>query len=255
MTSNQYKTDCGRFAELVEKFTGIDAHKVSECINSYGGNKLLDFHDRICYSAEQRVKLISLYEAMSLSMQFKHMVPDNMYSLTSPAAVMYYHMNYFAKLPDDRERIIATYVTVNYKVISSVVISEGDLVHANLPLDKLLKDSLLLNAYGVIIAHNHPSGSLEISDLDVMMTDVVSTALSTIGKKLVDSIVVAGGHVTSVWEETTYSYKQLSSLMVAEDCTQLDKKSYEELISKHKENVAMLAGGSHNKTSSERDDR
>jgi DNA repair protein RadC len=244
MHLNQYENDCSRFAELVEKFTGAPAQKVSECIIEYGAKGLLDKAGLFCESPEQHIKLNSMYEAMSLSMQLKSLRPSNTYTLSCPNKAMMYHINYLRRLPDDRERIVATYVDSHLKVISSAVVAEGGLAFAALSGDRIPKDALALNASGVFMAHNHPSGGLEPSNQDEHITESTKGALELLGKKLLDHIIVSQDRAFSIMEWKECSFSELEQLVAdrerpyeSRQFGQLSKDDYMAVIAERRGDV------------------
>jgi hypothetical protein len=54
----------------------------------------------------------------------------------------------------------------------------------------VLQGACVLGAYGVFFVHNHPSGDLKASRLDVEMRCIMAESLLAIGCKLIDSIIV-----------------------------------------------------------------
>jgi DNA repair protein RadC len=56
---------------------------------------------------------------------------------------------------------------------------------------------LQLNATGVIVAHNHPSGAAEASESDRLFTEDLFAALKPIGMKLLDHVIVGEDFVFS----------------------------------------------------------
>ncbi|MDP8265675.1 MAG: DNA repair protein RadC [Candidatus Aceula meridiana] len=65
---------------------------------------------------------------------------------------------------------------------------------------KVVERALYHHAVGVIIAHNHPDGSLEPSDEDQDMTRAVQEALKTVDIKLLDHIIIGGNEYYSFKE-------------------------------------------------------
>jgi DNA repair protein RadC len=57
---------------------------------------------------------------------------------------------------------------------------------------ELLKATILSNAASMIMLHNHPSGSLEPSTEDSLLTDRMIKLCDLVGVPLVDHIIVAG---------------------------------------------------------------
>lgn len=65
---------------------------------------------------------------------------------------------------------------------------------------EIVKLVLQYNAAAVIIGHNHPSGSLEPSLADRVLTNRIREALSLIDVRLLDHILVAGNRALSFAE-------------------------------------------------------
>jgi DNA repair protein RadC len=63
---------------------------------------------------------------------------------------------------------------------------------------KLLRSALDASAYGVWIAHNHPSGSPSPSQADRLLTQSVKEILATIDVTLLDSLVIGDNLVFSI---------------------------------------------------------
>ena len=65
---------------------------------------------------------------------------------------------------------------------------------------ELLKRALHHNASAVILAHNHPSGSVEPSQEDLAVTQALKSALALIDVRVLDHIVVGANRVASMAE-------------------------------------------------------
>ena len=57
---------------------------------------------------------------------------------------------------------------------------------------ELLKSTILANASSIILAHNHPSGSLTPSDHDIHMTMKIAKLCSLLEIRLLDHVIVGG---------------------------------------------------------------
>ena len=55
-------------------------------------------------------------------------------------------------------------------------------------------------AAGVVLAHNHPSGSVRPSQADEAMTQTLKAALGLIDVRVLDHVIVAGGQAFSMAE-------------------------------------------------------
>ena len=57
---------------------------------------------------------------------------------------------------------------------------------------EIVRTALLVNAYSVVIMHNHPSGTMRPSQADIALTKEINQVLKLINVELLDHIIVAG---------------------------------------------------------------
>lgn len=67
----------------------------------------------------------------------------------------------------------------------------------------ILRTALSLNAVGIILSHNHPSGNFMPSSMDIKMTKHLRDAASQMDIRLLDHIVIASGSYYSFADEGT----------------------------------------------------
>ena len=77
------------------------------------------------------------------------------------------------------------------RLIAKRVITIGTLTSSLVHPREVFADSLTDRAASIIVAHNHPSGSLIPSDADVQVTERLQEAGELLGIKLIDHIIVA----------------------------------------------------------------
>lgn len=76
------------------------------------------------------------------------------------------------------------------KLINYANISMGNIASVNVSISQIIKIALLSNASKIIIAHNHPSGVLEITNADINMTKKIGSLAKYFEIELIDSIIV-----------------------------------------------------------------
>lgn len=79
--------------------------------------------------------------------------------------------------------------------------ASGSLTRVAVYPREIVKRALHLNAAGLIVAHNHPSGGVEPSANDKKLTRTLQDALNLIDVKLLDHMVVAGNEIFSFARE------------------------------------------------------
>ncbi len=87
------------------------------------------------------------------------------------------------------------------KIINYSRVAMGEINHVKVQISQIAKIALLSNASKVIIAHNHPSGVLEITSNDIELTQKIGYFLKLIDIELIDSLVVNEVQAKSVREE------------------------------------------------------
>lgn len=60
------------------------------------------------------------------------------------------------------------------------------------PVREICKKSLMLNAVNIVVTHNHPSGDVEPSEPDLLVTKKLRDAMDIIGIKVLDHVIVGG---------------------------------------------------------------
>jgi DNA repair protein RadC len=92
----------------------------------------------------------------------------------------------------DREVFAAAYLDGRHRLIDYSELFFGTIDGAEVHPRELVKRALLHNAAAVIVAHNHPSGTVEPSAADRAVTARLKQALSLVDVHLLDHIIVAG---------------------------------------------------------------
>ena len=139
----------------------------------------------------------------------------------------------------DREVVCVLNRDVKGRVLSMNVVSIGALSEAQVHPREVFKSAVLSNAAAVILMHNHPSGDIQPSVEDVMMTTRMQESGEILGIPVQDHIIVgSGGDWYSMREHGEMDSK---SSLVAEvregqskysvnDPSKRDKRSYREKV-------------------------
>ena len=86
------------------------------------------------------------------------------------------------------------------RVNNSALVHEGTIDEAAVYPRLIVETALRHKASSVILAHNHPGGSLEPSRADIDVTQKIKTALEAISIKVADHVIVAGERYLSFAE-------------------------------------------------------
>jgi DNA repair protein RadC len=83
------------------------------------------------------------------------------------------------------------------RLLGLTVEEPGSDSEVELPVRSILSKALAMEAKGIIVAHNHPSGDPSPSDADRRATRQLADAASAVGVRLHDHLVFAGGECRS----------------------------------------------------------
>ena len=98
----------------------------------------------------------------------------------------------------DREMIWALFLDAEGKVLEEEKISYGGLSGAYLDIPVFYRKAVRINAYGVVLLHNHPDGSSSASREDIAITDHLKKGLDYLGVELLGHYIAASGRLTQV---------------------------------------------------------
>jgi DNA repair protein RadC len=91
----------------------------------------------------------------------------------------------------NQEHFILITLDGSSKVIEKRVIFIGTLNQSLVHPREIFRHALLDNAAGIIISHNHPSGTLEASRADIQITDRLKEVSKLMGIELLDHVIIS----------------------------------------------------------------
>lgn len=90
-----------------------------------------------------------------------------------------------------KEHLVAFYLDTQERLIERQIISVGTLTASLVHPREVFEPAVRLSAASVIVAHNHPSGSLEPSTEDKKVTERLVEAGEILGIELVDHVILS----------------------------------------------------------------
>lgn len=100
----------------------------------------------------------------------------------------------------DHEVFAVVFVDTQHRLIACEQMFRGTLTQTSVYPREVVKRALELNAAAVLLAHNHPSGAVEPSRADELLTRALSEALRLVDVRVLDHIVVGGDEALSFAE-------------------------------------------------------
>ena len=143
------------------------------------------------------VRAIRLHAALQLGARMGPL-PDTMPQITTPAEL-------FAILsPRLNAEVVETFWSIGLDRRNRPVfvreVARGTRGSVMVDPSEVFRPALQLRASAVIVAHNHPSGCPEPSSPDLQVTQRLARAGEVLGIPLLDHIIIAGKHWTSLAE-------------------------------------------------------
>ncbi|HCI1651734.1 TPA: DNA repair protein RadC [Pseudomonas aeruginosa] len=109
---------------------------------------------------------------------------------TSPKTVQTYLRTKLAPL--EHEVFAVLFLDAQLRLIEYAELFRGTINQSTVYPREVVKETLRHNAASVILAHNHPSGSVEPSTADKIITARLKEALDLVDVRVLDHIIVAG---------------------------------------------------------------
>lgn len=106
----------------------------------------------------------------------------------------------------DTEHFVAFHLDVRNNVIGYHIVSQGTVSASLAHPREVFKAALLANSHALIVAHNHPAGSMTPSNEDLEVTETLIKAGELLGVKLIDHIIVSSNGLCSLRETRGYMW-------------------------------------------------
>ena len=91
---------------------------------------------------------------------------------------------------EHKESFYAMYLNRANKILAVILISEGGTSACLVDVKLIFQAALKLNASGIILSHNHPSGQLQPSNADIQITNKVKEAAKLLEMQVIEHIIV-----------------------------------------------------------------
>lgn len=133
-------------------------------------------------------KAITIAAAMELGRRHRTGEALQMKKITSSASVFELMQPIIGELPHEEFWIL--YLNNSNKVIQKAQLSKGGITGTVVDVRLVLKNALSVGATAIILAHNHPSGTIKASEADKILTQKLKAGATSIDIKVLDHIIV-----------------------------------------------------------------
>jgi DNA repair protein RadC len=119
-------------------------------------------------------------------------------AMSSPQAVKDYLRLEIGVL--EHEVFCVLFLDARHRIITLKQMFRGTVTQTSVYPREVVNEALAVNAASVVLARNHPSGSVEPSRADEFLTHTLKTALALVDVRVLDHLLVAGAEVCSFAE-------------------------------------------------------
>lgn len=141
-------------------------------------------------------KAATILAAMELGKRVLQSQPPNLTVVDDPgvaAAALGHELMW-----QSQERFAVLLLDVKHRIIGSKVISIGTATETLAHPREIFREVIKRGATRVIVAHNHPSGSLEPSKEDITLTRQLLKGAHLLGIPLLDHLILGNGDYASI---------------------------------------------------------
>jgi DNA repair protein RadC len=171
--------------ELLDKFNGFAGllHTAAEDLKAFKG----------LGGPAKRSELIAVLELARRAMAEKLKERE---VFSSPEAVKHYLQLHLARKP--HEVFAVLFLDSQHRLIEMAELFRGTLTQTSVYPREVVKHALRCDAAAVVLAHNHPSGTVQPSRADEAVTQTLKAALALVDVRVLDHVIVAQGDALSM---------------------------------------------------------
>ena len=147
-----------------------------------------DMADLTKFKGIGEAKAVSIIAALELGRRRAGAQALERYAITSSKTVFQLMEPVLGDL--DHEEFWIIYVNNANKVIQKMQLSKGGITGTIVDNRLVLKTALSIGAVGMVLVHNHPSGSLKPSVADKQITEKLKLAAASLDIQILDHIIV-----------------------------------------------------------------
>lgn len=107
---------------------------------------------------------------------------------------------YLSLVGKEHEIFVGIFLDARNRIIATEELFTGTLTQASVYPREVVKRALYHNAAAMIFAHNHPSGVVEPSKADELLTQSLKQALALVDVKVLDHFIIGSGDTLSFAE-------------------------------------------------------
>lgn len=193
-------THTDNFLKGLTTLTGLSIKKVKEYAKENNPFNILE-HPYIIEPNDKQLEKIGLLNEFIASYNLlKAHESENKIKFSSPEQAGAYFVSLLSG-KKDKEKFMVAFLDTGNNIIQTKVVSEGSVAQAVVYPREILKEAIACDCKAMILAHNHPGGSIKPSDEDKRLTQRLVDIFHPLDIKIHDHIIVADTKYTSMAQE------------------------------------------------------
>ena len=160
----------------------------------------LDVKQLMAYKGIGEAKAISIVAALELGRRRRGEEAMELTKITSSTKVFEVMQPILGDL--HHEEFWMLLLNNSNKIIHKSALSKGGITGTLVDLRLLFKNALAFGAVSLILAHNHPSGTLKPSKADIEITKRIKNGAATLDLKLLDHLIITDKSYFSFADES-----------------------------------------------------
>ena len=160
----------------------------------------LDVKQLMTYKGIGEAKAISIVDALELGRRRRGEEVQELTKISSSTHVFELMQPILGDLQHEEFWVIL--LNNSNKIINKSALSKGGITGTLVDLRLLFKNALAFGAVSLILAHNHPSGTLKPSKADLEITKRIKNGAATLDLKLLDHLIITDKSYFSFADES-----------------------------------------------------
>ncbi|WFD10844.1 JAB domain-containing protein [Tepidibacter hydrothermalis] len=188
------------FLKSINKLTGIPINKIRKYAKENNPFNILEHPLVVEPNEKQLERICKLNEFIASYNVFRMNEEENRIKFKSPKDAGQYFLALLGG-KRDHERFMVAFLDNSNSIIETRTVSEGDIASAVVYPRKILKMAMANDCKSIMIAHNHPGGSINPSREDKALTQRIVDIFQPLDIRVLDHIIVGGGKYSSMAED------------------------------------------------------
>jgi DNA repair protein RadC len=148
----------------------------------------LSLSQLVTFKGIGEAKAISIIAVMELGRRRRGEEAAELKKITSSKMIFEIMQPIIGELPHEEFWII--YVNNSNTIVSKSQLSKGGITATLVDVRLIFKHALEIGATGIVLCHNHPSGTLKASDADIKITKKIKLAADSLDITILDHLII-----------------------------------------------------------------